>query len=217
MKKALFITVLALFTTCIANAQNAYEIKENWQKTVSVPASEAPLIEKLFTAWGAEFPGMYVNAFNQFKETGKAKHVEIYEDAYADFKVDFAPKNGYLEIVTADTMIATVDGNFLKGDTIIRSNILMAVYWNLKNGNKLFAVSINDDGEIFPECALAFYEYDAAKGTLSPRPKIVKKVMDTINDDEDTFVVLPKQGKDLKFYDYQIGGMKTIKWNGNGF
>ena len=41
--------------------------------------------------------------------------------------------------------------------------------------------------------------------------------MDIINDDEDTFVVLPKQGKDLTFYDFQIGGMKTIKWNGNGF
>ena len=217
MKKTLFFTVLALFTTYIANAQNAYEIKENWQKTVNVPASEAPLIEKLFTAWGAEFPGMYVNAFNKFKETGKAKHVEIYEDAFADFKVDLAPKNGYIEISTADTMIATVDGNFLKGDTVIRQNILTAVYWNLKSGNKLFAVSINDDGEIFPECALAFYEYDAAKGTLSPRPKIVKKVMDIIDDDEDTHVLLPKQGKDLQFYDFRIGGMKTIKWNGNGF
>ena len=114
-------------------------------------------------------------------------------------------------------MIVEEDGNFSKGDTVIRQNILSAVYWNLQNGNKLFAVSINDDGEIFPECALAFYEYDAAKGTLSPRPKIVKKVMDIIDDDEDTFVILPKQGKDLKFYDFRTEGMKTIKWNGNGF
>ena len=217
MKKTLFIAILAIFAANVANAQYAGDVKETWQKTINVPTSEASMIEKLFTAWGAEFPGMYVNAFNKFKETGKAKHVEIYEDAYADFKVDFAPKNGYIEISTADTMIATVDGNFLKGDTVIRQNILTAVYWNLKSGNKLFAVSINDDGEIFPECALAFYEYDAAKGTLSPRPKIVKKVMDTIDDDEDTFVILPKQGKDLKFYDYRISGMKTIKWNGNGF
>ena len=216
MKKYLFI-MAALLVGVAAYAQNAYDVKETWQKTVNVPTSEAPLIEKLFTAWGAEFPGMYVDAFNKYKETGKAKHIEIYEDAYADFKVECAPKNGYIEISTADTMIATENANFSIGDTIIRRNILTAVYWNLKSGNKLFAVSINDDGEIFPECALAFYEYDAAKGTLTPCPKIVKKVMDIIDDDEDTFVVLPKQGKDLKFYDFRTGGMKTIKWNGNGF
>ena len=86
MKKYLFLMV-ALLVGVAANAQNAYELKESWQKTVTVPASEAPMIEKLFTAWGTEFPGMYVNAFNKFKETGKAKHIEIYEDAYADFKM----------------------------------------------------------------------------------------------------------------------------------
>lgn len=207
----------ALLVGVAANAQNAFDVKDTWQKTILVPTSEAPIIEKLFTAWGAAFPGMYVNAFNKNKETGKAKHVEIYEDAYADFTVEFAPKNGYIEISTADTMIATENANFSIGDTIIRRNILTAVYWNLKSGNKLFAVSINDDGEIFPECALAFYEYDVEKGTLSPRPKIVKKVLDIIDDDEDTFVILPKQGKDLQFYDFRTGGMKTIKWNGNGF
>lgn len=194
----------ALLVGVAANAQNAFDVKDTWQKTILVPTSEAPIIEKLFTAWGAEFPGMYVDAF-------------LNKDAKADFKVELAPKNGYIEISTADTMIATENANFSIGDTIIRRNILTAVYWNLKSGNKLFAVSINDDGEIFPECALAFYEYDAAKGTLSPRPKIVKKVMDIIDDDEDTFVILPKQGKDLQFYDFRTGGMKTIKWNGNGF
>ena len=217
MKKVLFIAILAILATNIANAQYAGDVKETWQKTITVPSSEVSVIEKLFTAWGSEFPGMYVNAFNKFKETGKAKHIEIYEDTYADFKVEFAPKNGYLEISTADTMIATENANFSIGDTVIRMNILTAVYWNLKSGNKLFAVSINDDGEIFPECALAFYEYDAAKGTLSPRPKIVKKVMDIIDDDEDTFVILPKQGKDLKYYDFRTDSEKTIKWNGNGF
>lgn len=212
-----FLLALALLMGVAAYAQDAELVKETWQKTITVAASEAPMIEKLFTAWGKEFPGKYVDAFNKFKRTGKADKVEIYEDLTMDFVVLFEPKNGYIEISNADTMIATVDGNFIKGDTIIRQHILTAVYWNLQSGNKLFAISINDDGEILPECALAFYEYDATKGTLNPRPKIVKKVMDIINDDEDTFVVLPKQGKDLKFYDFQIGGMKTIKWNGNGF
>lgn len=218
MKKVLFIAILAIFATNIANAQNADEVKESWQKTITVPASQASTIEKLFTAWGNEFPGAYVNAFNKFKKSGKADKIEIFEGYEMDYKVDLAPKNGFIEISTADTMIATVDGNFSKGDTIVRTHILTAVYWNLKNGNKLFAVSINDDGEVFPECALAFYEYDAAKGTLSPRPKIVKNVMDNIHDDEDTFVLLPKEGRDLHYIDYlDEGKLKTIKWNGNGF
>lgn len=216
MKKLLFIAILAVFAVNFAKAQDVEEIKASWQKTITVPASDAPIIEKLFSAWGAAFPGMYVDAFNKFKKTGKAKNIDYYGDPI-DFKVDLSTKNGYLEIFNADTMIATVDGNFVKGDTIIRQHILTAVYWNLQNGNKLFAVSIKNDGEIFPECALLFYEYDAAKGTLSPRPKIVKNVMDVINDDEDTFVILPKQGKDLKYYDFRTEGLKTIKWNGNGF
>ena len=217
MKKALIIAILAVCIANIAKAQNADEVKESWQKNITVPASQDPTIEKLFTAWGKEFPGKYVDAFNKFKKTGKADKIEIYEDNYRDFKVDLAPKNGFLEISTADTMICDVNANFSIGDTVIRVNILTAVYWNLQNGNKLFAVSIEDDGEIFPECALAFYEYDINKGTLTPRPKIVQKVMDIINNSEDIFIVLPKEGKDLEFYDSQIEGMQTIKWNGNGF
>lgn len=200
-----------------AMAQDAGDVKETWKKIINVPAMKATTVEKLFTAWGQEFPGKYVDAFNKFKKTGKADKIEVYEDNYVDFKVDFSPKNGFLEISTADTMIATENANFSIGDTVIRRHTLTAVYWNLQNGNKLFAVSINDDGEIFPECALAFYEYEPAKGSLSPHPKIVKRVLDIINDDEDTFVILPKQGKDLKFYDFRTQGMKTIKWNGNGF
>lgn len=217
MRKLLFIAVLTLFAVNVASAQDAEELKASWQKTITVPASEAPLIEKLFTAWGHEFPGMYVDAFNQFKQTGKANDIDYYGNPL-DFTVDFAPKNGYIEISTADTMIAEVDGNFNKGDTIIRRHILTSVYWSLKNGNKLFAVSINDDGEVFAECALMFYEYDATKGKLSPRPEIVKNVLDNIHDDEDTFVILPKEGRDLHYIDYfDEGKLKTIKWNGNGF
>ena len=216
MKKQ-FLLALVLMVGMAAYAQDAEELKESWQKTITVPASEAPLIEKLFTAWGHEFPGMYVDAFNQFKQTGKANNIDYYGNPL-DFTVDFAPKNGYIEISTADTMIAEVDGNFNKGDTIIRRHILTSVYWSLKNGNKLFAVSINDDGEVFAECALMFYEYDATKGKLSPRPEIVKNVLDNIHDDEDTFVILPKEGRDLHYIDYfDEGKLKTIKWNGNGF
>lgn len=214
MKKALLIAILAVFATSIANAQDAYEVKETWQKTITVSDSQASTIEKLFTAWGKEFPGIYVDAFNKFKATGKADKIKIYDDDM-DFNVEFAPKNGYLEINGTHIFTVTQDG---ATEEFIRNHILTATYWSLPNGNKLFGVSINDDGEVFPECALAFYEYDAAKGTLTPCPKIVQKVLDFINDDEDTFVILPKEGRDLHYIDnLDDGKLKTIKWNGNGF
>ena len=215
MKKALIIAIIVVFATSVAIAQEAYDVKETWQKTITVPASQASTIEKLFTAWGQEFPGAYVNAFNKFKKTGKADKIEIFEGVEMDFNVDFAPKDGYLEINGVQVFSFT-DGDYT--EEIERAHILQAVYWSLPNGNKLFGVSIKDDGEVFPECALALYEYDAAKGTLTPRPKIVQKVMDVINDDEDTFLMLPKEGRDLHYIDYlDDGKLKTIKWTGNGF
>ena len=217
MKKLILLAIVAVVLGYTAKAQDVEEFREHWQKTITVPASQATTIEKLFTAWGKQFPGQYVDAFNKFKKTGKADKIEVYEDYFNDFKVDLAPKNGYIEIYAADTMIAEVDGNFRKGDTIIREHILNAAYWNLPNGNKLFGISIEDDGEIFAECALAFYEYDVNKGTLSPRPKMVQKVMTIIDNDTETFIKLPKEGRDLKYYDYSIDGYNTIKWKGNGF
>lgn len=215
MKKAFIIAIITAFATSVAIAQEAYDVKETWQKTITVSASQASTIEKLFTAWGQEFPGAYVNAFNKFKETGKADKIEIFEGVEMDFNVDFTPKDGYLEI-NGTQVFSYTDGDY--SEEIERAHILQAVYWSLPNGNKLFGVSIKDDGEVFPECALALYEYDAAKGTLTPRPKIVQKVMDIINDDEDTFLMLPKEGRDLHYIDYSDDEkLKTIKWNGNGF
>lgn len=215
MKKLVLLTIVAVVLGYTAKAQDAEEFREHWQETITVPASQTTTIEKLFTAWGKQFPGQYVDVFNKFKKTGKAdKDIVHSEDYY--YNVDLAPKNGYIEIFTADTTISDVDANFSKGDTIVRKHILNAAYWNLKNGNKLFGISIEDDGEIFPECALAFYEYDVNKGTLSPRPQIVQKVMAIVNDATDTFIILPKEGRDLKYYEYSEGYI-TIEWKGDGF
>ena len=121
-------------------------------------------------------------------------------------------------------MIAEVDGNFAKGDTITREHILQAVYWNLPNGNKLFGVSIEIDGEIFANCAVMFYEYNAAKGKLTPRADVVKRIYGKmgisnppVGDETEIFIKLPKVGRDIKYNDYSSGSEKIIKWNGNGF
>ena len=183
MKKILFITLLAIFAAITASAQTASQIAESWQKTITVPESKDPLIDRLFTAWGKEFPGLYVNAFKQYKETGKAKNIEFGGEKY-NFKIDYAPKFGYLEMF-ADTINT-------------QKYTLIATYWDLNNGNKLFGVTIFAKDS---EGALAYYEYSSAKGTLTPRPELVNKTWE-INGEEDakgTFVAFCKESNTIFF------------------
>ena len=209
MKKILFIAFLAVFAAITASAQDTRKVKDTWEKTITVPNSQATIIEKLFTAWGKEFPGSFVDAFNQFKKTGKANLIIVSEkegvEKYAmDFNVDFAPKNGYLEMY----------------EKVENGARLTAVYWNLQNGNKLFGIFLNDsffcdDSEeitILYEKALMFYEYDATKGTLTPRPEISQKVLSVTD-----YPHLPKEGRDIEYWDNKTQSNQKLKWNGNGF
>ena len=206
MKKIIMIALLAVFATITASAQKAENVIKNWQKTISVPNSQATIIEKLFTAWAKEFPGYFVEAFNKGKQTGHAENIKFNEEYNFDFQVDFAPKNGYLQIL-AEVQL---------------DEVLTAVYWNLPNGNKLFAVSIHECQECgecgeeadYAKCdfALAFYEYNATKATLTPRPEISKKILAQTD-----YVRLPKEGRDLSYWDEKSQSEKIIKWNGNGF
>ena len=198
MKKFLLIAAAALIGFNAAEAQNPTEVRESWEKTITVPASQATIVEKLFTAWGKQFPGDYVDAFADFK-----KKPTWYTNGEGPYIIDFAPKNGYLNIMA----------------TVQLELALTAVYWNLPNGNKLFGVTINEcheggEGPDDAECefALAFYEYNASKGTMTPRPDLVKKVLGQTD-----YVNLPKEGRDLEYYDRKSESYKTIKWTGNGF
>ncbi|MBO7567447.1 MAG: hypothetical protein J6T60_10190 [Bacteroidales bacterium] len=198
MKKFLLITAAALMGFNAANAQSPEDVSKTWEKTITVPESQATIIEKLFTAWGKQFPGDYVDAFADFK-----KKPTWYTSGEGPYIIDFAPKNGYLNITA----------------TVQLELALTAVYWNLPNGNKLFGLTINEcheggEGPDDAECefALAFYEYNATKGTMTPRPDLVKKVLGQTD-----YVNLPKEGRDLEYYDRKSESYKTIKWTGNGF
>lgn len=218
MKKTLFLVFLALFTASIASAQkhdyDVDELRDAWQKTITVPASQDPIIEKLFSAWGKEFNSHFLDAFYKYKKTGKAK----------DYIIDFAPKNGFLQVDGSYEFVAEADGNYKKGDVITKTNLIQAAYWNLPNGNKLFGVSIEVDGEVFANCMVAFYEYNEAKGVLTPRFDVVKRIYDKMGisyppegDEAEIFVKLPKVGRDLKYNDFSSDSEKVIRWNGNGF
>jgi hypothetical protein len=201
MKRIIIIAILAVLAKFTANAQTPETLRNTWQKTINVPESQASIIEKLFTAWGKVFPGDYVDTFDEYKG-----NPTWYTNGQGPYLVDFAPKNGYLSLTATVQMDLT----------------LTAVYWNLQNGNKLFGVSVNEcyqceecgEENDYAKCefALAFYEYDAKKGTMTPRPEITKKVLDITN-----YVRLPKEGRDLSYYDNKTKTEKSIKWNGNGF
>ena len=198
MKKFLLIVAAALLGFTAANAQNPEYIGNTWAKTITVPASQASVLEKLFTAWGKQFPGNYVDAFADYK-----KNPTLYTNGEGPYIIDFAPKNGYLNIMA----------------TVQLELALTAVYWNLPNGNKLFGITINEcrEGEGGTEDAicnsmLAFYEYNATKGTMTPRTDIAKKVL-SITD----YPNLPKEGRDIEYWDEKTESHKKIKWTGNGF
>jgi hypothetical protein len=57
-----------------------------------------------------------------------------------------------------------------------------------------------------------FYEYDATKGTLTPRPEISKKVLSVAD-----YPRLPKEGRDIEYWDNKTQSNQKLKWNGNGF
>ena len=83
MKKLVLLTIVAVVLGYTAKAQDAEEFREHWQETITVPASQTTTIEKLFTAWGKQFPGQYVDVFNKFKKTGKAaKHLTDEQKEY---------------------------------------------------------------------------------------------------------------------------------------
>ena len=68
MKKFLLIVAAALLGFTATNAQAPSDVNKTWEKTITVPASQASVLEKLFTAWGKQFPGDYVDAFADFKK-----------------------------------------------------------------------------------------------------------------------------------------------------
>ena len=145
MKKALLIAILAVFATNIANAQDPEELENTWQKNISVKESQDPIVERLFMSWAEEFPGMLVDKFYEYKFTdGKIDKQDL-----DTVNVDYAPKNGFIEIYFSNSFVVDAEGNFEKGEVVTRENILQAVYWNLPSGNKLFGVSIKVEEEIW--------------------------------------------------------------------
>ena len=185
--------------------EESIAIEKSWQKTITVPESQDPLIEKLFTAWCKECPSWYTEAFNKYQETGKAKPF-----VWNGYQMDYSC-NKYLEINSIDILCSYKDFRSVKYAYTLYTSI-----WTLKNGNPLFSIFVGED--VFINM-LAFYEYNAAKGTLTPRPDIADKVWNLVGDNNKnrTYIYIKSNSYNVEFFDHNTKQRNKIQWDINEF
>lgn len=92
--------------------------------------------------------------------------------------------------------------------SFVEGQIQEACFWKLANGHRLFAVSFDQPDEPVIRAVL-FYDYDPAKGTLTPTKNGVLDFKPTFEGSMPTFK-LPKKGKDIIVDEYMPGWSKAI-------
>ncbi|MBR5687431.1 MAG: hypothetical protein IKX36_05690 [Prevotella sp.] len=98
-------------------------------------------------------------------------------------------------------------------------------YWNRNDGHKLFAVWMVEEHEDSSDEArlLLFYDYDPYTDTMTPEPKLTRKVERAMEDFDSYDVKLPAQGKDIELigyvydHDSSENSYYMLHWNGYDF
>ena len=172
------------------------EIRAGWAKKTIMGVKDGNILTLL-------------TAFNKTWRTVPATELlahpvsnENYEDAYA-IVVD--RPNGYVSAAELGD-----DGEDIE-----------ACVWKRSNGHKLFAVVYTRYHGLTPHPIALFYDYDAAKGSLTPDFDVpLVQFMPSYNDPSVDFVHigLPQKGKDVVVTEYLMPWNMTIKktyrWNG---
>ena len=98
---------------------------------------------------------------------------------------------------------------------------ISACVWKRANGNKLFAVVVTKFHGLFPETKAFFYDYNAARGTLTPEINEVTGFVPSFTGSSGVDAVnikLPQHGKTVVIEEYIMGWGSSIKhtfvWNG---
>lgn len=97
---------------------------------------------------------------------------------------------------------------------------LSACVWKRSNGHRLFAVRFTQSVGVFPHSIVLFYDFDAAKGTLTPVDHALSQFMPAFNESsvDAVSIELPQIGKDVQVQEYIMGWYfsikHTYKWNG---
>jgi len=198
MKKLLVLLVFSC-SLAVAVAQKNYtldEIRMGWAKKTITGVKSGNIIPLL-------------TAFNKTWRTASATELLAHpvtnegdEDAYS---------------ITVDTPNGYVSAQELGDD----GEDIAACVWKRSNGHKLFAVVYTRYHGLTPHPIAIFYDYDAAKGTLTPEFDIpLVQFLPSYSDRSVDFVhiKLPQQGKDVEVWEYLMPWgcyiKQTYKWDG---
>ncbi len=193
---ALFLLSLSFFVSYAQKNYDIDEIRAGWaQKTITgVPDGNILTLLKAFNKTWRTVPATELLAHPVSNEN--------HEDAYA-IVVD--RPNGYVSAAELGD-----DGEDIE-----------ACVWKRSNGHKLFAVVYTRYHGFTPHPISLFYDYDAAKGTLTPEFDVpLVQFLPAYSDPSVDFVhiELPQKGKDVVVTEYITPWSMTVKstyrWNG---
>jgi hypothetical protein len=197
MKKNI-LTFVCLMCTLMVSAQKNYsdeEISAGWAKKTITGVKDGDILTlfKAFNNTWRTVPGSELLA-HPVTNTGD-------EDAYA-IVVD--RPNGY---ISAQEL----------GDD---GEDIAACVWKRSNGHKLFAVVYTPYHGLTPHPIALFYDYDAAKKTLTPENHVLSNFVPSYNDPcvDMVHIKLPQQGKAVVVEEYIMPWGFSIKhtyqWDG---
>lgn len=170
------------------------------------------------TAGIEDFAKAFAKAYGEYKPnkvmynhlTGNRKANDA-DELLREFEVYVNAKSGYLgcELPTEYDWLTT------------------CCYWRRDNGHSLVAFWLSEahEGSDTDDTLLAFYDYDPATGTMTPEPKLARKI-DMAMQRYDAYTVrLPEQGKDIEVTghkadhenDNYVNTQYLFRWNGNDF
>jgi len=221
MKKTLLVMLLASMPFMM-NAQQSKspisKIKSTWKthKFNVEPGDITPGINEFTLAFSKEFEqfepikvmGDYILSPRDFKSRGNGNFETKSSQDY-EFKYDIHdnPRYGYMSC-TANTQF----------DVSAQS-----CYWKRKNGNRLVAFYLAEDGEEESEHLLMFYDYDPLEDIMTPETKLTEMVEKKMKNFDSYSVELPEKGKNIIIKGYKENDDNattkefTMKWDGQNF
>ena len=168
-------------------------VREGWkQRTITVPGQNSDIVA-LFEAFHNAWPTHEGSRIMHLANPELYIEDEFYEDGSVIDR-----KNGYVESA------------WLQGEDL---GAISACVWNRNNGHKLFAVTFDCLKKNF----ICFYDFDPAKGTLTPEKSPIKKEHLNYPDRNPAWYTLPRVGKRLEVVeDTPEGGVAVVHYDFDG-
>lgn len=198
MKKTAF-TLMCLFMFLAAcGNQPKSDKQEEASESSSLKNNESATATKSGTLTVEAIASQWANKVITVENGGSAPGIEKLVDAFNSVWPSEASK-GEKEVDAANGYLMQMEGN----------KILSACFWKRANGHALFAVNLGQPQAPVADQAM-FYDYDPAKGTLTPEKNAVTDLKTGFEGNRMEYV-LPRKGKEVLVKEYIPGWDKYIK------